>query len=444
MSLDLTRQHILVAFAALPLLTGCTPVVVVENSSGASSSSSSSATSTTGTGGAGGDGSPATSTTGVGGSPATSTTGAGGTPEPPPDEAVAYQMNAAHTGAQSSSTLTPPLTQRWIAALDGSVSYPLIAGGRVFVTVGLETSAELVALEKDTGAIAWGPVQLGGTHARSHAAYDDGKVFAVNSDGQLRAFDAATGNELWSTNLPGAPGQFFAAPTAAMGTVFVVGADGSETIHAVSEATGAVLWTKTEAAGPYWSSPVVAPQGVYMSCMCEYVCAFDLTIGTSLWKDPMSCGGGAAGNLALFDGRFYVRDEFSGEDPVIDAITGGMVGGFEHGSLAAFHEGRGFFLSFGTLVAREIPSMKQIWSSKGDGSLVSAPIVVNGVVYVGGTSGTVSAIDEHTGAPVWSSNLNLGVGIPAPGFDGSQPVTGLAAGGGALLVPAGYRLVAYW
>src|SRR4051812_11578179 len=53
----------------------------------------------------------------------------------PSDAAVAYQINPAHTGTQSGDPLKPNLARSWEVDLEGNVSYPLIAGGAVFVTV---------------------------------------------------------------------------------------------------------------------------------------------------------------------------------------------------------------------------------------------------------------------------------------------------------------------
>jgi outer membrane protein assembly factor BamB len=76
-------------------------------------------------------------------------------------------------------------------------------------------------------------------------------------------------------------------------------------------------------------------------------------------------------------------------------------------------------------------------------AIVTTPIVVNGRVYIAGTSGTLTALDEQSGAVVWSEDLNLGMSV---GFNGDvdSPRSALAAGGGALLVPWGNHLVALW
>ena len=82
------------------------------------------------------------------------------------------------------------------------------------------------------------------------------------------------------------------------------------------------------------------------------------------------------------------------------------------------------------------------WSCTGDGGLVTAPIVVQGTVFVGSSTGTLYGLDLRRGRVLWSTD----VGTPISGPDEqnvSQPHTGLGAGQGLLAVPAGSRLVAY-
>jgi outer membrane protein assembly factor BamB len=82
------------------------------------------------------------------------------------------------------------------------------------------------------------------------------------------------------------------------------------------------------------------------------------------------------------------------------------------------------------------------WTFEGDGSLTTAPIVVNGFVYVGSTSGRLYAVDPATGQSVWSTDTGLEIQGPDE-QNVSQPLTGLAAGQGILAVPASGTLIAY-
>ncbi len=77
----------------------------------------------------------------------------------------------------------------------------------------------------------------------------------------------------------------------------------------------------------------------------------------------------------------------------------------------------------------------------GDGHLVTSPIVVNNYVFVGSSSGAVYAIDATTGQVAWQDNV--GAAIPSSGPVATMPLSGLAAGDGLLIVPAGNTVTAY-
>lgn len=79
-------------------------------------------------------------------------------PVPPLSQAVTYQIDYAHSGFATFGTpLSFPVTPTWSVTLNGLVSYPLIAGGKVFVTTSSSGSGgygtSLYALDKQTGSI---------------------------------------------------------------------------------------------------------------------------------------------------------------------------------------------------------------------------------------------------------------------------------------------------
>jgi outer membrane protein assembly factor BamB len=197
--------------------------------------------------------------------------------------AVAYQIDEAHTG-YTPATLRPPLTRSWAVDLGGSLSYPLIVQGKVFVTVSDVTAygTKLYALDAATGTTVWGPVELGGTYFWSNAAYEHGRVFAVNFDGRLRALDAQTGEILWSVQLPDQH-AFSSPPTAGGGTVFVGGAGIGGTLYAVDERDGSIRWTAEVENGDS-SAPALAASAVYVSYACQQTYAFDRRSGALVWQ----------------------------------------------------------------------------------------------------------------------------------------------------------------
>jgi outer membrane protein assembly factor BamB len=378
-------------------------------------------------------------------------------PTPPLSQAVTYQIDYAHSGnAVFPNPITFPSSATWSTTLNGatsypSISYPLIAGGMVYVTTsglslgGGTYGAWLYALDEQTGHIVWGPIALSSDYSTSASAYDHGKIFVINYDGLLRSFDAATGTPGWSTQLPG-QWAFTSPPTAINGIVYVGGAGSGGTLYAVDEATGNVLWTATVWNGDY-SSPAVSSDGVFVSYPCQ-VYKFDPITGTSLWHYSGPCEGGGGETSVYANGLLYVRDFINFNSPfgqIYDATSGTRVGTFNVGTsqvgpIPAIGTTTGFFLNSGSLQAIDLTSHNILWSFTGDGSLVSDPIVINQDVIVGSSSGNVYAIDATTGLQIWKGNAGSAI---AGNDNHALTPTGFGAGEGYLVVPAGNVLTAW-
>jgi outer membrane protein assembly factor BamB len=167
--------------------------------------------------------------------------------------------------------------------------------------------------------------------------------------------------------------------------------------------------------------------------------------GKADWSVYANCIGNDGRTPTLFDGLLYVRNPPTAgkENFIVDVATEMETGTFDADVIPAFHGKRGFFLSKATLTARDVPAQTAAWSFKGDGMLTTAPIVVNGNVYIGSTSGMLYALDEKSGDVVWSTDGGNGILAPFETIE-SPTIAGLAAGGGALIVPAWQHLAAYW
>jgi len=360
------------------------------------------------------------------------------------DQAVAYQINPSHTGFVKTGP-PPPLQKRWEVDLGGPISYPLIAEGKVFVTVSNTSTygTRLYALDAATGQVVWGPINISGTYYWSNAAYEAGRVFVVNFDGLLKAFDAGTGTLLWSRQLPGQY-AFSSPPAAFEGIVYTGGAGSGGTVYAVDAENGAVLWTAPVENGDH-SSPAISLDGVYVSYACAQAYKFDRLTGALLWHYSTSCSGGGGRTPVYYCGRLYVRDwATSPSGYILDSETGNLLGHYDayNDPSPAVDGDLGVFLNYGTLEVRNLETGAVMWSFAGDGGLSSAPIIVNRFVYIGSTSGNLYALDPRSGQEVWSTNV--GVGIPGPDeHNVSQPLTGLGAGEGLLVIPAGNLLIAF-
>jgi outer membrane protein assembly factor BamB len=350
-----------------------------------------------------------------------------------PDLAVAYQIDVAHDGVQSDPALNPPFERRWTSTFANAPSYPLIAAGKVFVTVSSSGGNVLAALSQADGHTLW-TTAISGNYALG-PAYDAGQVFVVNTDGLLRAFDSGTGAQNWITQLPGQY-MFSSPPVAAHGVVYTGGAGSGGTLYAVDELTGGVLATRPVENGDD-SSPSLSDTGVFVGYACNQAYGFAQTSLAPLWHYTTSCEGGGGETTVFANGDVFTRDYFG--NLVLDAATGTLLSTYPGGAAPAVDKTTVFALSQPTLFAQSLSTALTRWTFSGDGGLVSAPIVVvtpfGEFVIAGSTSGALYALDAATGAQVWSTNV--GGQIPQSGYGG------LAAGQGLLLVPAGNSLIAY-
>jgi outer membrane protein assembly factor BamB len=290
--------------------------------------------------------------------------------------------------------------------------------------------------------------ELGGFSYWSALCYENGRVFALNGDGLLGAFDGASGALIWSRQVSGL--TFYSAPTVFQGVIYIGGSGSGGTSSAVSADTGNVLWTATVPVGSN-TTPAVTTDGVYLSYGCVNVNKLNPADGSLIWRNyiNMGCSGVAGRAPVLYNGLVYARTPGSNSDWTYYSQTGGLAGDFISKSAPAFSGNMGFFLngppqfgSYGTLQGRNINNNVVYWSFTGDGFLQSSVIVVNDYVYVGSNAGKLFAVEATSGHQVWSTTA--GTSIPyVDEWHSSQPLTGFAAGEGILVVPTKTTLVAY-
>ncbi len=379
------------------------------------------------------------------------------------DLAVAFQINVAHSGVQADAALAPPLVRRWQVSLPGAVSYPLIAQGMVYVTIGIPYTAKtmLYALDQSTGSVVWSRSLPYSLLPWANAAYDAGRIFVIASsnpvcchNSSMNAYDAATGAPLWTTELYGSF-MFSSAPTAANGVVYTGGAGDGSTVYAVDEVTGALLANHSVLGGDH-SSPALSDTGVFVSYACNQAFGFSQRALAPLWHYSTDCYGGGGRTVVYANGRVYTRDFYG--NLILDAATGNLLGSFTSGpyvtaAAPAIDQNNIVMLTWPTfspdsttLDSQSLTDGSTNWTFTGDGQLDTAPIVLSTptgeFVVEGSSTGMLYALDATTGAVVWSTNV--GAAIPPPNEQGvGQPQTGLGAGQGLLVVPAGNTVTAY-
>jgi outer membrane protein assembly factor BamB len=362
----------------------------------------------------------------------------------PLSQAVAYQIDYAHSGVVSlRAPLSFPASATWSTALNGPTSYPLIADGKVFVVAGAsaitsDRGASLYALNAQTGAILWGPVDIPGNSIDAEKwadhAYDNGTVFVLGSDGMLRSFNGNTGSPGWFVSTSVSAPANIAAPVAKDGRVYVANAGG---VRAYDQVNGDLLWSSwaTASAG---ATPAIADDGLLASAGCT-VGKFDLRTGANLWTNQNGCSSGTSSPIAYANQTGVAAG--LGAMLMFNASTGAHTSDIYARVLPALGSTTAYTVNLGSLSAINMATQIGQWSFTGDGRLNSAPLLINNTVVVASESGNVYALDATTGAQIWVGNA--GQPIRAPYFFDFYPTSGLAAGLGYLLVPAGNSVTAW-
>jgi outer membrane protein assembly factor BamB len=349
---------------------------------------------------------------------------------PAADQAVAERIDTGHTGFASGGRLgAPPLQQRWAIELGTGMTYPLIAGGRVFVTFRdpIRSSDMLAGLDATTGDVAWArPIGNG-----ARLAYENGRVFALDAAGVATAVDAASGATLWV--------RFVFEPFDATGPVarngllymFLAWSGGS--LYALNQSDGTTRWR----AGATYDGGTPAVDGRYVYVTDGYDCATsasDALTGVTAWVKGFDCWY-PGGEWTATNGGHVVTSS----KQILDAGSG-LLWDEGFGGKAALAGALVLQLNGRVLQARDLRTGVLVWEFYGDGTLGSAPVVVNHTVYIGSTSGLLYAVDLATGEQRWSAAVpftcEYSCGYEAVGS------AGMAAGEGLLLVPAGGILYA--
>ncbi len=237
--------------------------------------------------------------------------------------------------------------------------------------------------------------------------------------------------------------NFFAtAPTPLDGVVYVNRTGTGDTVYAVRESDGTVLWGSLLDDGE--SSPAVTSDGVYVSGTC-FTDKLDPSNGQRVWENNYNCEGGFGATGIVYQGLVYALSpyRYSTAGITLNASNGSYISSFNSMYSPAFWQNTVFYTQPEFLVAVNIPTSQPLWVAfLQDGDNYScAPIVVNGVLYAGTSGGYLYGYSVENGSQVFSANL--GASISCPDENNPSSLTGMTAGAGLLLVPAGGRLVAF-
>jgi len=338
------------------------------------------------------------------------------------EDATTFQVNSSHDGnVVFAAGFSAPLAKAWTYDTGGTVTFPLIARGALYI---VSSGDDVFALNLADGSKLW--EHLLGENGNL-GAYDDGMLF-FNSGVQISALKAKNGKPAWSVaeSASGSPvAGNSTAPIALKGTVYLTG---SLNVTAYNEKTGAFKWSQLIIATS--SQVAYGDGGIYAGGPSQYY-KFDAVDGSLLWQNSGCCHGGGGIAVNYFKNRVYLVDWAEGNF-ALRSEDGTATGSFPGSTPPTFFSigKRGFELviSNGKLFCQDVKTGNVVWSFSNK-SLSGQPIVINGQPIV--TAGnSIYMLDGATGSQLWTDDV------------GAQ-ITSLNAGDGVLAVTTGSSVIVY-
>ena len=293
---------------------------------------------------------------------------------------------------------------RWVVPTRGAVaSSPLVSLGHVWFTDATNT---IYALDAGTGQLIWKvatgpdlPVVGGWDFYQSSPVEADGVLFIGSGDGHLYALTAGTGRPIWQF---ATRGRVHTSP-AVWGHYVVFGSmDGA--LYALDRATGRLLWKhQTDTSlpfpmtGVFIGSPTIAVDLglVFAGCRDGYLYGFDLATGRLRWRLDEH-GSWVVSTPAYENGIVYATTSDTRLVQAVDAGTGKVLwqqqgAGYEFASPAITPQA--VYAAFWSAGVGKYARLNghPMAGNGGEGPLLSSPVIVDDVLYIGCDDGSVYA-----------------------------------------------------
>jgi outer membrane protein assembly factor BamB len=306
----------------------------------------------------------------IGSSPSASTPGA---------STATGQAQGAGSGTGSSGTGTGGSGQ-------ASTAWAFPTGGEVLASLGTGNGAvyvgskdnNLYAISAATGKQLW-KTQVGWVTAAPQVV--NGMVIAATSAGVFSSIHAGTGQVAWQQQTD-TPAVFKPNWAVDQGTVILPSPTAPLTVYDV--VTGSKSTTTFGDPGQFSGGAIGAANGVLYTVQDSgALFAVQITTGTVMWDRYVSSNnGGAFNSLVVSDGTLYLTDD-NGVLYSLNAATG-----------------------------------KSNWSYPSGGNLLTTPVTTDGMVFVTDDSGNLHAIAAASGKQAWT-HTTLASGEIGPAANGS-------------------------
>ena len=254
-----------------------------------------------------------------------------------------------------------------------------IGGSEVVVA---DNSGQLMALDKNTGAVKWqvqskAPISAG-------PAIIQGRVLVGTREGHVIAYQLSNGASLWQARVSG---SVLAAPTGGKGIIYVHVLDGS--VVALKADNGHQLWRHAVFTPPLMlrqnSSPVLSANRLLVGFANGKLIAFDYNEGVPLWEREVAVSKGRSDIQRMVD---------ISSDPVV-------------------YDNKVYVVSYqGRMMAFDVESGESVWEK--DLSSYSGVAVTKAALYASDSSGVIWALNRNSGKELWKGNELRGRHLTQP------------------------------
>jgi outer membrane protein assembly factor BamB len=305
----------------------------------------------------------------------------------------------AKSGAQVWKTSVRAESKRDKEGFGGGLA---VANGKVFVTSGYRVVA---ALDAASGKVLWRKTVESPIHAAPTAA--NGRIYAVDIDNQIIAFDQETGDQTWSYQALVESARILRASSPAVSGDAVIAPFSSGELIALRTANGNLLWNESLSRTSRTNAlseirdipgrPAVYRGDVYAVSQSGLMAAVDLRTGNSRWQLPVSSvnspwPAGDAVFVLSKAGEMVAVNRDSGQVYWVVDLNEGRKGRKEGG-----------FLKMG---GREV---RPIWTG---------PVLADNRLVVVNNWGEAVALNAKTGAREKSLKIGKGAYIAPIAYDG--------------------------
>lgn len=211
----------------------------------------------------------------------------------------------------------------------------------------------------------------------------DGKVFTVDTESYLSAFDVNTGDLLWRVD---AGNKFEDDPVIGGGVAYSRGqlylTNGYSEIQARNPANGDLVW-KASLPAPARSAPTVMNERIFVSTLDNRILSLSPEDGSVFWEyTGISESAGLVGAASPAVSR----------DVVIPAFSSGELFALrvENGTVAW---------------AENLASFKPVGGLSAISDIRGLPVIDKGLVFAASFGGRLIAIDERTGTRIWERRI---------------------------------------